>query len=223
MMELHGGERSPRELGGCADGEKTPSPTGGVPVSRTHSAASHRPRKPFRSTKGASKARRALLGAELRALRDLLPVARGERARLSHLHVMALTCVRARAARTLGTGVAEGGHWDPILADPASALPGFLLLLTVHGKIVHVADCVSEHLGHSVVELLSQGDSIYDVVESSDHEEVRLSLQGPTAQSAEVSFVCRMNTARSMRRPGLGASRPILVRGRYLRRHGGGG
>uniref|UniRef100_S4R613 NPAS4 bHLH domain-containing protein n=1 Tax=Petromyzon marinus TaxID=7757 RepID=S4R613_PETMA len=107
-----------------------------------------------RSTKGASKARRALLGAELRALRDLLPVARGERARLSHLHVMALLTpdhLPPLLAVPLSVGVAEAGHWGPILTDPGSALPGFLLLLTAQGKIVHVADCVSEHLGHSVV------------------------------------------------------------------------
>uniref|UniRef100_A0AAV2MJT7 BHLH domain-containing protein n=1 Tax=Knipowitschia caucasica TaxID=637954 RepID=A0AAV2MJT7_KNICA len=50
----------------------------------------------YRSTKGASKARRDQINAEIRNLKDLLPIADSDKARLSYLHIMSLACMYTR-------------------------------------------------------------------------------------------------------------------------------
>lgn len=50
----------------------------------------------YRSTKGASKARRDQINAEIRNLKDLLPIAEGDKLRLSYLHIMSLACIYTR-------------------------------------------------------------------------------------------------------------------------------
>lgn len=99
----------------------------------------------------------------------------------------------------------------PELADLVASLPGFLLAVTREGKLVGVTDNVAQHLGHSMVswaagrgpggpgglgwvlvahpglcrlpqvDLVAQGDSIYDLLDPADHPLVRhqLSLPGP--------------------------------------------
>lgn len=39
----------------------------------------------------------------------------------------------------------------PELSDLLHTLPGFLLVLTSEGKLLHLSDNVAEHLGHSMV------------------------------------------------------------------------
>lgn len=50
----------------------------------------------YRSTKGASKARRDQINAEIRNLKDLLPISDVDKARLSYLHIMSLACMYTR-------------------------------------------------------------------------------------------------------------------------------
>lgn len=50
----------------------------------------------YRSTKGASKARRDQINAEIRNLKDLLPISDAEKARLSYLHIMSLASMYTR-------------------------------------------------------------------------------------------------------------------------------
>lgn len=50
----------------------------------------------YRSTKGASKARRDQINAEIRSLKDLLPISDADKARLSYLHIMSLACMYTR-------------------------------------------------------------------------------------------------------------------------------
>lgn len=50
----------------------------------------------YRSTKGASKARRDQINAEIRNLKDLLPISDADKARLSYLHIMSLACMYTR-------------------------------------------------------------------------------------------------------------------------------
>ena len=68
----------------------------------------------LRSTKGASKARRDQINAEIRALRDLLPLPDGDRPRLSYLHVMALACIYTRKGACLRPGEFWGSGWGGI-------------------------------------------------------------------------------------------------------------
>lgn len=50
----------------------------------------------YRSTKGASKARRDQINAEIRNLKDLLPISDADKSRLSYLHIMSLACMYTR-------------------------------------------------------------------------------------------------------------------------------
>jgi hypothetical protein len=50
----------------------------------------------YRSTKGASKARRDQINAEIRNLKELLPLAEADKVRLSYLHIMSLACIYTR-------------------------------------------------------------------------------------------------------------------------------
>lgn len=90
------------------------------------------------------------------------------------------------------------------------ALPGFLMLLTGEGKLLYLSDSVSEHLGHSMVspnktslfvvilkspvlwetrffglflkvDLVAQGDSVYDIIDASDHLITRTNLSTSTS------------------------------------------
>ncbi|XP_054254881.1 neuronal PAS domain-containing protein 4 [Indicator indicator] len=170
----------------------------------------------LRSTKGASKARRDQINAQIRALRDLLPLPEPERPRLSYLHVMALACIYTRKGACLRPG--EGAPLEllggPELADLVASLPGFLLAVTREGKLVGVTDNVAQHLGHSMVDLVAQGDSIYDLLDPADHPLVRHQLSLPGPPQAERLFRCRFTTSRASRRPSAGR-KLVLLRGRF--------
>ncbi|KAM4880067.1 neuronal PAS domain-containing protein 4 [Sylvia borin] len=172
----------------------------------------------LRSTKGASKARRDQINAQIRALRDLLPLPDGDRPRLSYLHVMALACIYTRKGACLRPGPSRGAPLEllggPELADLVASLPGFLLAVTREGKLVGVTDNVAQHLGHSMVDLVAQGDSIYDLLDPADHPLVRHQLSLPGPPQAERLFRCRFTTSRASRRPSAGR-KLVLLRGRF--------
>ncbi|XP_064293538.1 neuronal PAS domain-containing protein 4 [Phalacrocorax carbo] len=168
----------------------------------------------LRSTKGASKARRDQINAEIRALRDLLPLPEGDRPRLSYLHVMALACIYTRKGACPARGAPMELLGGPELADLVASLPGFLLAVTREGKLVGVTDNVAQHLGHSMVDLVAQGDSIYDLLDPADHPLVRHQLTLPGPPQAERLFRCRFTTSRASRRPSAGR-KLVLLRGRF--------
>lgn len=62
----------------------------------------------YRSTKGASKARRDQINAEIRNLKDLLPISDADKARLSYLHIMSLACMYTRKSVFFSQG-----RYDP--------------------------------------------------------------------------------------------------------------
>ncbi|GCB82881.1 hypothetical protein scyTo_0023692 [Scyliorhinus torazame] len=127
----------------------------------------------YRSTKGASKARRDQINSEIRNLRELLPICASDKSRLSYLHIMSLACIYTRKSVFFGPEAALEGALplisSPELADFLKSLPGFLIALNSEGKLIYVSENVSEHLGHSMVDLVAQGDSIYDITDSLDH------------------------------------------------------
>ncbi|KAL8185222.1 UNVERIFIED_CONTAM: hypothetical protein K2H54_043421 [Gekko kuhli] len=122
-----------------------------------------------RSTKGASKARRDQINAELQNLRSLLPISEQEKERLSYLHTMALVCLYMRETQLFPPGsltCAGGALAAAIDPELLSSLPGFILALTANGKLAYISENVSNFLGFSVVELLAHGDSIFDLLNS---------------------------------------------------------
>ncbi|NXY50295.1 NPAS4 protein, partial [Ceuthmochares aereus] len=170
--------------------------------------------RPFRSTKGASKARRDQINVELQALRSLLPISLREKERLSYLHTMALVCLRLRGAQlfppdsTLCAGPVPG-------TELLSLLPGFLLVLSADGKLVYISENVAQVLGLSMVELLAQGDTVFDILDGQACEEARKKLLlAQEEPGREVTFVSEMRTSKAFRQQH-GGNRAVAVRGRF--------
>ncbi|NXC44237.1 NPAS4 protein, partial [Penelope pileata] len=173
--------------------------------------------KPFRSTKGASKARRDQINAELQALRSLLPISAREKERLSYLHTMALVCLRLRGAQLFPPGTPSAPPAAPVLAaELLSLLPGFLLVLSAGGKLVYISENVSQILGLSMVELLAQGDTIFDILDGRAGEDVRKKLLLAQEQPGRtITFVSEMRTSKAFRLQH-GGNRAVAVRGRFV-------
>ncbi|XP_028314565.1 neuronal PAS domain-containing protein 4A [Gouania willdenowi] len=174
----------------------------------------------YRSTKGASKARRDQINAEIRNLKDLLPISEADKARMSYLHIMSLACMYTRKSVFFSQETAsleEGAQLLslPELSELMQALPGFLMLLTGEGKFLYLSESVSEHLGHSMVDLVAQGDSVYDIIDSSDHLIMRSNLSVSSTLEIDRLFRCRFNTSKSVRRQSAG-NKLVLIRARCL-------
>ncbi|XP_022094630.1 uncharacterized protein LOC110981396 [Acanthaster planci] len=166
-----------------------------------------------RSTSKASKQRRELIKTEIDRLRELLPLPNAVKARLSFLHVMSLACVYVRKGHYFSQEqnvLPPLPSWDDTSPfDFTQALHGFLLVMTRQGKLLYISENVTDYLGHSMVELLSTGGDLYEVIDPRDHAIVRgqmavgSSCGGTEAEyhsDDERTFFCRMNTSRNMRR-----------------------
>ncbi|NWT05879.1 NPAS4 protein, partial [Mionectes macconnelli] len=171
--------------------------------------------RPFRSTKSASKARRDQINAELQTLRSLLPISMREKERLSYLHTMALVCLRLRGAQLFPPGSAP--PVGPALStELLSLLPGFLLVLSATGKLVYISENVAQVLGLSVVELLAQGDTVFDILDGQACEDVyKKLLLAQEEPGREVTFVSEMCTSKAFRLKH-GGNRVITVCGRFV-------
>ncbi|KAG7492847.1 hypothetical protein MATL_G00019490 [Megalops atlanticus] len=170
--------------------------------------------KRFRSTKGASKARRDHINAEIRNMRALLPIAVEEQERLSYLHSMSAICTYIRKSvfyQELQRK--KGGNSYLPYEDFLQALPGFIIAMTSEGKLIYVSENVAEYLGFSMIDLL-QGDSFYDMVEKRDVDFVKSHLEVDAIPETEKAFVCRMHTSKSFRLRHSGSC-SILVRGHF--------
>ncbi|XP_036378965.1 neuronal PAS domain-containing protein 4A-like [Megalops cyprinoides] len=177
----------------------------------------------YRSTKGASKARRDQINAEIRNLKELLPIPDADKARLSYLHIMSLACMYTRKAvffsqeAEFASSHEESARFMSFheLSELVHELPGFLMMLTSEGKLLYLSDSVTEHLGHSMVDLVAQGDSVYDIIDPTDHFVMRSNLAPTTTPDTDRLFRCRFNTSKSVRRQSAG-SRLALIRARCL-------
>ncbi|KAM8939894.1 neuronal PAS domain-containing protein 4 [Pelodytes ibericus] len=172
----------------------------------------------YRSTKGASKARRDQINAEIRNLKELLPISESDKVRLSYLHIMSLACIYTRKSVFFSRGQQmselEGLLSSQDFLDFIHSLPGFLLTYTSEGKLIYVSENVTDHLGHSMVDLVAQGDSIYDIIDPSDHFVMRNQLAMPSSLDSERMFRCRFNTSKTARRQSTG-NKLVLIRGRF--------
>ncbi|XP_032397252.1 neuronal PAS domain-containing protein 4-like isoform X1 [Etheostoma spectabile] len=168
----------------------------------------------FRSTKGASKARRDHINHEIRNLRTLLPITQEDQERLSYLHSMAAICTYIRKS-VLFQGLPAGVRSHCSLPYEAflQALHGFILVTTAQGRLVYVSENAAEYLGLSMIDVL-QGDTFYDMVERSDIDIVKSNLDIKKNSSSERSFICCMHTTKAFKlQHGSGCS--MMVRGRF--------
>ncbi|KAL8617324.1 hypothetical protein ACOMHN_065569 [Nucella lapillus] len=183
-----------------------------------------------RSNKGASKQRRDLINAEIAVMRDLLPLSESARQRLSQLQVMSLSCVFIRKCNVLRQLFSSlPAETDmPMSCEFSQALAGFLLITTREGKLVYISENVTDYLGHSMVDMKTQGDSLYDIVDKRDVKSVQAHLTqgqgalGGTKDPADltqrqVTFFCRMNMSRTLKRQSaFGDVKVMQVKGHFL-------
>ncbi|KAK2824070.1 hypothetical protein Q5P01_021245 [Channa striata] len=168
-----------------------------------------------RSTKGASKARRDHINHEIRNMRALLPISQEDQERLSYLHSMAAICTYIRKSVLFrGLTAGESSHCPLPYEAFLRALHGFILVTTTHGRLVYVSENVDEYLGISMVDVL-QGDTFFDMVERSDVETVKSSLDVESNLSSERSFICCMQTSKAFKLQH-GSCCSMLVRGSFL-------
>ncbi|XP_033835817.1 neuronal PAS domain-containing protein 4-like [Periophthalmus magnuspinnatus] len=153
----------------------------------------------FRSTKGASKARRDQINNEIRNMRALLPIMSDDQDRLSYLHSMAAICTYIKKS-VLFQGLMSKEESKCSLSSEAflQALHGFILVTTAQGRLVCVSENVVEYLGISMVDVL-QGDSLFDMMEPSDIDVVKSNLDFDSNSSPERSFVCSMQTSKAFK------------------------
>ncbi|XP_044070780.1 neuronal PAS domain-containing protein 4-like isoform X2 [Siniperca chuatsi] len=167
----------------------------------------------FRSTKGASKARRDHINHEIRNMRTLLPITQEDQERLSYLHSMAAICTYIRKSVLLqGLPAGERSHCSLPYEAFLQALHGFILVTTAQGRLVYVSENVAEYLGLSMVDVL-QGDSFYDMVERSDVDIVKSNLDIEN-NSSERSFICCMQTSKAFKLQH-GSCCSMMVRGGF--------
>ncbi|XP_042564434.1 neuronal PAS domain-containing protein 4B [Clupea harengus] len=179
----------------------------------------------LRSTKGASKARRDQINAEIRNLKELLPISDADKARISYLHIMSLACMYTRKSVFFSQDMSISARHEERrsgsllsldeLSELMNSLPGFLLLISSEGKLLYLSDNVAEHLGHSMVDLVSQSDSVFDIIDPNDHFILRSNLVPTTTTDTDRLFRCRFNTSKFIRRQGAG-NKLTLVRARCL-------
>lgn len=175
-----------------------------------------------RSNKGASKQRRDQINAEIARMRDLLPLPETARQRLSQLQIMSLSCVYIRKCNVLQKlfRSVPSDKDVPTTCDFFQALTGFLLITTREGKLVYISENVTDYLGHSMVDMKTQGDSLYDIVDKRDHGTVQAQLlQGGADMDVtrDVAFFCRMNMSRTLKRQaGFGDVKVMHVRGHFI-------
>ncbi|KAM6916238.1 neuronal PAS domain-containing protein 4-like [Xenentodon cancila] len=168
----------------------------------------------FRSTKGASKARRDHINHEIRNMRALLPISQEDQERLSYLHSMAAICTYIRKSVLL-QGLPAGQRSRCSLPYEAflEALHGFILVTTSTGKLVYVSENVAEYTGVSMVDVL-QGDTLYDMVERADVDVVQSNLSTENNLSSDRSFICCMQSSKAFKLQH-GSCCSMLVRGRF--------
>ncbi|XP_078128700.1 neuronal PAS domain-containing protein 4-like [Sander vitreus] len=168
----------------------------------------------FRSTKGASKARRDHINHEIRNMRTLLPITQEDQERLSYLHSMAAICAYIRKS-VLFQGLPAGVRSHCSLPYEAflQALHGFILVTTAQGSLVYVSENAAEYLGLSMIDVL-QGDTFYDMVERSDIHIVKSNLDIKNNSSSERSFICCMQTSKAFKLQH-GSCCSMMVRGSF--------
>lgn len=173
-----------------------------------------------RSNKGASKQRRDQINSEIARLRDLLPLPESSRQRLSQLQVMSLCCVFIRKCSVLQKLLQTEHSSTESPCDFSQALTGFILVTTRDGKLVYISENVTDYLGHSMVDMKTQGDSLFDIVDKRDHGTVQAQLLhggGELDKEQPISFFCRMNMSRTLKRQaGFGDVKVMHVKGHFV-------
>ncbi|KAF9793660.1 hypothetical protein SFRURICE_002319 [Spodoptera frugiperda] len=142
-------------------------------------------------SKNAARSRREKENAEFLELAKLLPLPSAITSQLDKASVIRLTTSYLKMRQVFPDGLGDAWGAAPPPPQPRElsirelgshllqTLDGFIFVVSPDGKIMYISETASVHLGLSQVELT--GNSIYEYIHQSDHEEMTavLSLQHP--------------------------------------------
>ncbi|CAH2987599.1 unnamed protein product [Chilo suppressalis] len=142
-------------------------------------------------SKNAARSRREKENAEFLELAKLLPLPSAITSQLDKASVIRLTTSYLKMRQVFPDGLGDAWGAAPPPPQPRElairelgshllqTLDGFIFVVAPDGKIMYISETASVHLGLSQVELT--GNSIYEYIHQSDHEEMSavLSLQHP--------------------------------------------
>ncbi|KAJ0169893.1 hypothetical protein K1T71_014499 [Dendrolimus kikuchii] len=142
-------------------------------------------------SKNAARSRREKENAEFLELAKLLPLPSAITSQLDKASVIRLTTSYLKMRQLFPDGLGDAWGVAPPPPQPRElsirelgshllqTLDGFIFVVAPDGKIMYISETASVHLGLSQVELT--GNSIYEYIHQSDHEEMSavLSLQHP--------------------------------------------
>ncbi|GMR58852.1 hypothetical protein PMAYCL1PPCAC_29047, partial [Pristionchus mayeri] len=141
------------------------------------------------------------INGEINRLREMLPLSETTRERLFQLQVMSLVCVYVRKELYTRKSCPSSLLLPFSLTDVTRTLPSFLILLSLQGKLYCMSDNASEHIGHSVEELMCQGDNLLDLVDLQDVPTVSSALGSLKSKTKhQISFLCRIGLNRVTKR-----------------------
>ncbi|KFD54896.1 hypothetical protein M514_04330 [Trichuris suis] len=175
-----------------------------------------------RSTRGASKQRRALINQEIDQLKLQLPISTITKQRLFQLQVMALACAYVRKYWFTNTVLpnvysscletARVNKWPFYYAQHSDeeniferALRNLIVLVNQYGKAIYLAGNVAEILGRNTEDIIAHADNVYDWIDSADHGCLQMALtctRNSAVCAAELDqiLVCRLQPLTSGKR-----------------------
>lgn len=178
-----------------------------------------------RCTKGASKHRRELINAEISKIADLLPTAENARSHLSQLQVLSLCKTYIAKCNFFESVTSPRSCLSDNLAvllnsqypDHSELLPGFLIVVTLDGKVLYLSENVIEYLEHSMVEVLTHIETLYDLVDRRDYKLLDENFSGMKSgvhSQDGWSFSCRMGLTKKFHQNfGFHDWKSMIVRG----------
>ncbi|XP_033833654.1 single-minded homolog 2 [Periophthalmus magnuspinnatus] len=169
-------------------------------------------------SKNAAKTRREKENGELYELAKLLPLPAAITSQLDKASIIRLSSSYLRIRALFPHGTRDGrtpparcSSLDSVAKELGShllqTLDGFVFVVASDGKILYISETASVHLGLSQVELT--GNSIFEYIHPSDHEEMGTVLGLPLLQplctefEMECSFFLRMKCVLAKRNAGL--------------------
>lgn len=152
----------------------------------------------------AEKMRRDKLNMHISDLASIVPMVATATKRVDKTSVLRLSAAYLRIHQNLMNGADEKYIWQPCFLHDINlsgllleAVNGFLLVVTLSGKIIYVSEGIDKLLGHSPVDVL--GHSLYTIIHPDDCSSLKKQLQSADFSDQRRSFWCHM-TEKSLSR-----------------------
>ncbi|XP_064622413.1 uncharacterized protein LOC135484701 isoform X2 [Lineus longissimus] len=179
------------------------------------------------STPAPSKKRRTDINANIERLGQLLI-----KGKLTQHSIMCLSIIIIRKHQMIQKGLPSFGPASPVDGvnlsefageggDVTGALTGFMIVTTKDGKLIYLSENVTQYLGHSMVDMLTQGDSIFDIIDKKYHNEFEEKLRDASEtmdphakpRSDDIILFCQMKVRSQKRQTSSGDQKLMHIKG----------